>query len=254
MSNQNHFRLFVLVGIMSFAFTFLHSQSDGRSYFNTVLSAYGSTSSVQSLRNYHLQGTITVIDGEREDTGQVEIYYKKPDRYKKIVSLGTETNNTSVVGDVRYQYHKDAGVVSGRGRMNRREGDRLVRFLDGELCNILAIPPGNLEVTLLDDTVWVDGVELDVVKIWQSRNDSAWIKLLINPGTHLIQRVEMYMVDANRDTYFERWLEFSDYAPRGPIQFPSRIVEYFDGKPTAVIQVEAVEFNISMSENLFKPE
>jgi hypothetical protein len=100
----------------------------------------------------------------------------------------------------------------------------------------------------------VDGVECEFLKIKQRRSDSAWIRLLVDLRTLLIRRVEMYLDDVTTGRYTERWLEFSDYAARGGIQFPGVIREYTDGDLTAFIRVESVEFNGALSENVFKPE
>jgi hypothetical protein len=240
---------------MLFAAPSFFAQSDeGRAYFHGILDAYGSTGTVQSLHTYHLRGTLTVIDGDREGTGQVEIFYKKPDRYKRLVTLGADTEVIGLRGNERYRFHSEAGAVTSRNRPSRREGNQLVRFLDGEICNVLAIPLGTVRMDLKPDTVWVDGVECEVLKIAQSRSDSAWIRLLVDCKTHLIRRVEMYLDDVTTGQYTERWLEFSEYAARGGIQFPGVIWEYTNGELSSVIQVESIEFNISLSDNILQPE
>lgn len=244
----------LLVGLLAGG-PFLAAQDEaGRGVFDTVLTAYGQRAAVQSLTSYRLTGTIRYFyDDEVSDAG-IEILYKKPDKFKQVVTLAGET---VTLGRNAAEWWDAEGVdrlTVRRRHLERREVVRHQRRLELELCNLLAYPPGQLAAQLLPDPVAWDGREYWVLKIWQKHDASRWLKLLVDPATRLIRRADTYLEDAATDTYEEFGCEFLDYAPQGKVQFPRRIRQYQDGRLVSEIQVKTVAFNTQIAASEFKPE
>jgi hypothetical protein len=230
------------------------AQDTGRAVFETVLDAYGPRPAVQSLNSYRLVGTATDFADDVLTDGAVEILYKKPDRYKETVTRAGETVTLGRDGAEWWDAERVDQLTIHRRHLEPREVARHRRRLELDLCHLLAFPPGQLEVQLLDDPEVWDGRDHWVLKIWQKNAESRWLKLLVDPATRLIRRADSYVADPAADAYEEFGVEYLDYAVRDQVQFPGRIRRYAGGRLVSEIRVESVSFNVQLPASEFKPE
>ena len=227
---------------------------DSQAEFEAVVDAYGTLLSGQ-LHNYHLAGTVRFFDELGAANGTINLYYKKPHWFKQVMVRGDITETVGAKDQEYWRNRHREGATPRRRHLRRSEAAQVARRIDVDLSNVLAQDPATLKILLEEEPYYIGGVACRVLKIWPAGDDFHWTKLVVDPDSHRIRRLEYFTQDEKNGEYHEFAYEYLAHETfGGQLLFPSRIRQYEDGKPVREITVTTMDVNTGMPASLFKPE
>jgi len=210
---------------------------------------------VHVMHNYHLQGQITVYEGDGAWTGDVEIFYKKPHWFKREIRRGNQVLAYGGKGAKKWKWRRNNQRMLSLRNMKPEESVFLNMRILIDLSNVLSLDPGSVTMELLDDPVLLQGRENAVLIIYGAVETFAWIKLLVDKEDHILRRVEFFTQGPDPDDYHEYAYEFLDTQVfPGNLSYPGRIREFVDSRLVSEIQVTSVTYNQPRPDSIFKPQ
>lgn len=205
-----------------------------------------------AMKNFKVDGDITVHDDGEPWSGTVEILFQHPDKYRREIKRGKRGRGLGCNGDVHWRFDSGDSVMSRRRYAAPGEDRYFTRLVQTQLSRLLDLDPAAEVLRLVEEPFMWQGLECRSLKYYPATEPSGWIKLIIDTDAFLLRRLEYYVVNGETGEYQEYALDFADYVSLPQkVNYPQQIREYKDGVLTSEIVITSLHPNANIPNHAF---